>query len=293
MAPEARAGAPPDPRMDVYAVGVLLHQTDHRAPPRRTRSARLSAGVLVPIVRARDRRQPPAIAGRAPPSSTTRSQPPPQLPAAAPARRGPRPRRADLPPEEQSWQRAVALVLAGATAVALYALLVSVTPRTLDAGDTLPFVTLGAEPRPGGRLFTRARFETWPVLAAATAFAVALAAYGLLRRHWRRSGLDLAMPDRPLPATSSLLALAAAIVAACSSFAWGSTAGGISVSAATCQSWAVSSSSAMVYQLWMGVLEARRMARPLRREPLLWLAVGLSLFPPLISLARILTGQAP
>ena len=36
-----------------------------------------------------------------------------------------------------------------------------------------------------------------------------------------------------------------------------------------------------------------RTARLLRREPLLWLAVGLSLFPPIVSFARILAGRAP
>ena len=49
----------------------------------------------------------------------------------------------ELPADELSWMRAVALTLAGATAVALYALLVSVTPRVHAPGDTLPFVVLG------------------------------------------------------------------------------------------------------------------------------------------------------
>ena len=50
---------------------------------------------------------------------------------------------------------------------------------------------------------------------------------------------------------------------------------------------------AVVYQLWMGVLEARRTGRAMRREPLLWLAVALALFPPIVAFARLVAGQAP
>ena len=289
MAPEARAGAPPDPRMDIYAVGILLHQLiTGRLPDEALGALPPELAAIVRRAIAANPRDRWASAAELDDALAAASL---RLPVAAPARPTPT-SGADLSPEEQSWQRAVALVLAGATAVALYALLVSVTPRTLDAGDTLPFVTLGAEPRPGGQLFTRARFETWPVLAAATAFAVALAAYGLLRRHWRRSGLDLAMPDRSLPATNSLLALAAAIVALFF-FRLGLDRGGHQRLSSYVPVLGGLLELGVVYQLWMGVLEARRTARPLRREPLLWLAVGLSLFPPLISLARILTGQAP
>jgi len=258
MAPEARAGAPPDPRMDVFAVGVLLCQL---------------------------------ITGRFPDAALD-ELPPSLAPLVRTTRAPTTPRVAALAPEEQSWQRAVALVLAGATAVALYALLASVTPRTLDVGDTLPFVTFGAEPRPGGRVFTRARFETWPVLAAAGAIALALGAYGLIRRHWRQAGVDLPAPDRPLPATRPLLALAAVIVTVF--FIW----------LALDRSGASQASSyvpvlggvlelGVVYLFWMGVLEGRRTGRGLRREPLFWLALCLSLFPPLVSFARMLAGRAP
>jgi serine/threonine-protein kinase len=290
MAPEARAGAPPDPRMDVYAVGVLLHQLiTGRLPDDALGSL---PAELAPIVRRaiapdpRDRWAGAAELDDALAAAVAR------FPVARSARRPTAVSAADLPPEEQSWQRAVALVLAGATAIALYALLVSVTPRTLDAGDALPFVTLGAEPRPGGRLFTRARFETWPVLAAATAFAVALAAYGLLRRHWRRSGLDVATPERPLPATRSLLALAGVIMAGFF-LRLGLDGAGLQRLSSYMPVLGGVLELGMVYLLWVGVLESRRTARLLRREPLLWLAVGLSLFPPIVSFARILAGRAP
>jgi serine/threonine-protein kinase len=288
MAPEARAGAPPDPRMDVFAVGVLVYQLvtgrlpnaalDGLPPP------------LAPVVRRATAADPAARWSSAAELGAALAAAAAALPADAAG--AATPRVAPLAPEEQSWQRAVALVLAGATAVAIYALLASVTPRTLDVGDTLPFVTFGAEPRPGGRVFTRARFETWPVLAAAGAIALALGAYGLIRRHWRHAGVDLPAPDRPLPATRPLLGLAAVIVAV------------FFVRLALDRSGASQASSyvpvlggvlelAVVYLFWMGVLEGRRTGRGLRREPLFWLALGLSLFPPLVSFARMLAGRAP
>jgi hypothetical protein len=49
----------------------------------------------------------------------------------------------------------------------------------------------------------------------------------------------------------------------------------------------------MVYLVWVAVLEALRTARPLRREPWLWLAALISLLPPLISSLRLLRGGQP
>ena len=289
MAPEARAGAPPDPRMDVFAVGVLLCQLiTGRFPDAALDELPPS---LAPLVRRATAADPAARWSSAAELGAALAAAAAALPVGT-TRAPTTPRVAALAPEEQSWQRAVALVLAGATAVALYALLASVTPRTLDVGDTLPFVTFGAEPRPGGRVFTRARFETWPVLAAAGAIALALGAYGLIRRHWRQAGVDLPAPDRPLPATRPLLALAAVIVTV------------FFIRLALDRSGASQASSyvpvlggvlelGVVYLFWMGVLEGRRTGRGLRREPLFWLALCLSLFPPLVSFARMLAGRAP
>ncbi|MFY0575772.1 hypothetical protein ACN28S_16690 [Cystobacter fuscus] len=49
-----------------------------------------------------------------------------------------------------------------------------------------------------GRWVTKASFETGPILGAVAGLAVALAAYGLLRRHWRQEGLDAPAPELPL-----------------------------------------------------------------------------------------------
>jgi serine/threonine-protein kinase len=292
MAPEARAGAPADPRMDVFAMGVLIHQMITGRLPDGT-LAGLPAP-LVPIVRratATDPRDRWADAGALRAALAAAAA---QLPedARAPASSAAADAGAALPPDEQIWQRAVALVLAGATAVALYAVLASVTPRTLDPGDALPFVSFGTETRADGRVFTRARFETWPTLAAAGAFAVALATYGLLRRHWRHAGLDRPTPERKLAATRAVLLLAVANVAlfvvrqaferagARAVVTYIPVLGGLL-------------ELMMVYQVWIAVLEARRTGRLLRREPMLWIGVALSLAPPAVSFARMMSGRAP
>src|SRR5262249_40679118 len=111
----------------------------------------------------------------------------------------------ELPPEEGIWRGAVALLAAVATAVALAAALVSLTPRTMSADDALPFTTFGNLPLAHGKVLTRARFEGWPTPGAAVAIAVALAAYALLRRHWRVAGFERHAPDRPLAGARRVL----------------------------------------------------------------------------------------
>jgi serine/threonine-protein kinase len=302
MPPEARAGAPPDPRMDVFAVGVLIHQMITGEPPDRAAGASAALpAALAAIVRRAMAPDPRERWASATQMLAALAAAAPEL-AAAPATPGPGARVAAgaaaaaatlaLPPEEQSWLRAVALVLAGATAVALYAFMVSVMPRTMDPGDALPFVTFGAEVRPDGRVFTRARFETFPTLAAAGAFAVALAAYGLLRRHWRNAGLDLPDPERPLPATRAVLAIAAANTVLFVARVMIERAGFrvlwmyIPVLGGVLE-------LGMVYYVWLAVLEARRTGRLLRREPLLWFGAAVSLLPPVVSFTRMLAGHPP
>ena len=291
MAPEARGGAPPDPRMDVFAVGVLLtHMISGRHPG--PGSATLPDPLAAVIARATaiDPRLRPADAGalraellRLAPLGT------PAAAATAPATTP----TGDLPPDEQSWIRAVALTLAGATAVALYALLASVTPRVHAPGDTLPFVVLGEEHLADGRIATRARFETWPTLAAAGAFAVALAAYGLLRRHWRHAGVELAAPDRPLRATRALVWVTVAIVGLFVGRLIFLALGLPAVGASYVPVVGGTLELVMVYLAWMAVLEAQRTRRLLRREPLLWVSVLLCLVPPAITFLRLLAGLPP
>ena len=143
MAPEARAGARPDPRMDVYAVGALLsHMLTGRHPDGG------AAGVERRIA-ARCPRRWRAVIARA----TAVDPGAPHTRRADAGRRAGRARRAargrrrriafDLPPEERVWRGAVALLAAVATAVALYAALVSLTPRAMAADDAIPFTAFG------------------------------------------------------------------------------------------------------------------------------------------------------
>ena len=175
MAPEARAGARPDPRMDVYAVGALLaHMLTGRHPdadggrPRR-------AAASPPV--------PPAIAAVI--ARATAVDPARRTPGRQDAgRRAGRARRAVQGDAARGLRAAARGARRGAarsrcwravaTAVALYAALVSLTPRTMSADDAIPFTAFGNQPLANGRVLTRARFEVWPTLGAAVAIAIAL-----------------------------------------------------------------------------------------------------------------------
>ena len=195
MPPEARAGAPADARSDVFAIGILLQEMlgVSEGAPSRLR-ARLEAIARHASAAEASERYPDAVAllraldGDAQP-----------LPSASPT---------PLLAEQQSWLRAAALILAGATAVSFYALLLSVTPRTLAVEETLPLAVFEAQRLADGRLASRARFETWPTLWAAAAWAVALVVYGALRGQWRRAQLESVAPEQPVPQVGAVLRMA-------------------------------------------------------------------------------------
>jgi eukaryotic-like serine/threonine-protein kinase len=268
MAPEARAGAPVDSRVDIFALGVMLQEM-------------LVGSVESPQLAALE-----AVARRACASDpAARYGSAAELARALGGSKAPEAASHALHAEEQSWLRAVALTLAGATAVSLYAALRSVTPRILDASENLPFAVFEAQRLPDGRLATRARFETWPTLWAAAAWAVAIVAYGLLRGHWRRAGLEVATPEQPLASTRLVVRMALVL-------------NGLFVLHLLLELSSLRSllvyipilggvlELGMVYLVWTAVLEALRTQRPLRREPLLWLAALCSLLPPAVSSLR-------
>jgi tRNA A-37 threonylcarbamoyl transferase component Bud32 len=284
MAPEARAGARPDPRMDVYAVGALLqHMLTGRHPDGGSRppmdgTTRMPAAIAAVIARAMavDPAQRIADAKTLGDELTALATHFKTAPRAA----------VDLPPEERVWRGAVALLAAVATAVALYAVLVSLTPRTMAADDAVPFTAFGNQTLPDGRVLTRARFETWPTLGAAVAIAIALAAYGLLRRHWRATGLERPTPDRPLEGARRVLRMGLVLLAL---FLVGEVLRHRGAIAATyipvvggCLE------LIMLYRFWDAALEAKQTSRSLTREPLLWLGLALSLFPPMFRIGLLL-----
>jgi hypothetical protein len=288
MAPEARAGAPPDPRMDVFAVGALLKHMLTGHHPDGGEAARDRYPATVPTA-------PPAIsaviarataiepAARTADAKTLGAE----LTALAARFKAAPQATFDLPPEERVWRGAVALLAAVATAVALYAALVSLTPRTMATDDAIPFTAFGNQPLGNGRVLTRARFEVWPTLGAAVALAIALAAYGLLRRHWRTSGLERHAPDRPLAGSRRVLRLGVGLFAlfvlhqllprtgAAAVVSYIPVIGGCL-------------ELLMLVRFWDAALEAGQTARSLAREPLLWLGLALALFPPTYNLALLI-----
>jgi len=268
MAPEARLGAPSDARGDVFAIGILLQEMLGSVQNARLEAVARRASAVEPHER---------FASAA------------ELLAALD---GAAPKHTPLPIDEQSLLRAVALTLAGATAVSIYAFLVSITPRVLEAGDALPFIVFDGQRLADGRLVTRARFETWPTLGAAAAWAVALVAYGLLRAHWRRAGLETYEPEQPLTATRPVLRLAIILntlfalrlllehTALRPAIIYVPILGGLL-------------ELGLVYLVWGGVLEAQRTSRQLAREKVLWASAAISLIPPLTSAYWLWRGQAP
>ena len=286
MAPEARAGARPDPRMDVYALGALLRHMLTGRHPDAADAADVAGGsgalggggapAVPPAIAAVIARATAVDPARRTPDAKTLGE---ELAAlAAQFKKAPQ-AAFDLPPEERVWRGAVALLAAVATAVALFAALKSLVPRTMSAEDTLPFTAFGTQTLGDGRVLTRARFEVWPTLGAALAVAIALATYGLLRRHWRDAGVERHLPDRPLAGARRVLRIGVGLfllfllhqllarrgAAAATNY--------IPVIAGTIE-------LAMVYLFWDAVLEAQQTHRSLAREPLLWLGLALALFPP-------------
>ncbi len=267
MAPEASRGAPSDARADVFALGVLLRELLADVAPSVSRDRLLGVAERACRAEPEERFADAAELGKA-----LRGAPTP----------------APLSADEESFIRAVALTLAGATAVSLFALLVSVTPRTLEAAEQLPFIVFDAQRLADGRVFTRARFEIWPTLSAAAVWVVALAAYGALRSHWRRARLEVPEPERPLD-LRALVRLALVM-------------NGLFVVHLALQNTSLRPAVVylpvlggvlelgMVYLVWVAVLEAHRASRLLRREPWLWLSAASSLIPPGFTAVRLLSG---
>lgn len=280
MAPEARAGGAADARCDVFAVGVLLREMLAPGPtsPLRSRLEAIAqrASELDPKNRYRDAVE--LLQALEQGAEPTR--------VATPVVN------AGLPAEHQSWLRAVALTLAGATAVSLYAFLASVTPRTLEANEALPLAIFEGQRLADGRLATRARFETWPTLWAAGAWAVALVAYGLLRGQWRAAGLEVVTPEQPVAAVRPVIRMAFVLNALFGLH--------LLLERSALRSLVIyipilggMLELGMVYLVWVAVLEALRTSRPLRREPWLWAAAAISLIPPVVSSVRLLRGGQP
>jgi len=284
MAPEARAGGPPDPRMDVYSFAVLAHEVLTGRLPEAGKTA--LPGALARVLeqalgeRPEDRPESVEACWRA-------------LEAAWPSHAAAldRPDPAVLPPEEQSWAQAVAVLETLATAVVLWAILLSVTPRVLPPGAVEPLIMV-AEALPDGRVVSRARFETGPTLAAVAMVAIGVGGYGLLRRHWLESGLLRPSPGRPIAVSRRVPVLGLMALALYGGRLLLESRGHRAFSPYAPILGGVIE-IAVLYHVWLAVLEAWRRSRPLARERLLWLGLGLALVPPVLDLLGYLARWRP
>ncbi|HET7545421.1 MAG TPA: serine/threonine-protein kinase [Polyangiaceae bacterium] len=283
MSPEARSGARPHPTTDIYALGILLREmltgttlpsSGKFSPPVRELIARATAELpgerfqgLSELVVALDALPAWSADGK---FTDARSS-----------------SHAELPPEERSWLQAVSLAFAAANAMALYAFVLSFTPRVLSQNEPVPMIAFGVRPLADGHVYTRARFETWPTLTAGVAFAVALASYGVLRGHWRKAGLDGSDEKRPIASAHSVLKLGLALLLlfvvhrAIERHAAVTWAAYLPVFGGTLE-------FVLLYLVWLTLLEAARCQRPLHREYRLWLGLWLGLIPPVVTFIRVL-----
>ncbi len=274
MAPEVFSGAPPAPAMDVFSVGALLRELVTGKPPVGELGA-LPMG-LETVVKKAMASEPverfPSMRAFAdalerwllPPTSVL-----------------------ELPTDERLWMRAVALVQTCSIAAVLYAGLLSLTPRVLPADDVPPLVSLGTRVLDDGRVFTRARFETVPILISLACFGGALAVTAMLRRHWRREGLDVPKPDVPLQQSRWVLLLGAAALGiyGLRNLAMGAAGvepARISFVPVVGGLWLLTVWYAAAYTL----LECQRVGRPFLKEPKVWVGLFLAAIPPFVDGVR-------
>jgi hypothetical protein len=289
LAPEAARGAPPHPSMDVFALGVLFAvMLTGKLPEPKLQGIPVTLRPLLHRMLALDPAERPKD-GRALLDELDRIAPNLQRPRSSVESTSDS---SGLPADELSLLRAVALTLAGATALSLYAFLVSVTPRAIKSDEMMAFIVFGAEPLADGRVLTRARFETAPTLIAAGGWVVAFAAYGMLRRHWRHNQLETPAPNRRLSETRAVLGMAL-FLNLMFALRFALQHAGYTGVAVYMPVFGGVAELIMLYLVWSAVLEARRVSRPLTREYLLWTGLALSLLPPVTSFITVLAGGEP
>jgi serine/threonine-protein kinase len=151
---------------------------------------------------------------------------------------------------------------------------------------------VGGERLADGRVVSRARFETGPVLAAMAALVVGLATFAHLRDRWRAAGLDRPERDEPIAASRNVLIIGIVAILTAAARRLLSTHGLTSVALYAPLVGGVMEALALFF-FWSAVLEAVRRGRPLRREAALWTGAGLCLVPPITELVSYFAAWRP
>ncbi len=283
LAPEALQGAPPDPRRDIYAVGVTLYEVTTGKLPLGTFEPPPKA--VEPIVRR-------ALASDPAKRYATADDMRADVEAARAALAGSATAgSADLPEDELTWMRIVAVVHAISAFLIFFAALECLRLKP-DTPDKPPVVMAYSVQLANGMWRTYARFETLYVLPALATLIPSLAAYGVLRWHWRVAGLEKHTPERIVPASRAVLAcgvLAMIVYGVRLAFeAAGHTWPGKAVIIP-----GAAIEFAMLYFFSLTILEAWRTRRSLAREWRAWVGATLSLIPPFTHMLADMTKGLP
>lgn len=271
VAPEILRGEPASETSDVYSLGVMLY---------RVATGKLPVGHFEPAPGALD-----AICRKAMQTDPARryANVREMKRALEVARASFGTNVSELSAAERQWLRAVAVLHAVATAMMGWALLLSITPRSFERSENAAIVISEAASLTSG--VSLARFEPWPTFAACVAIAIALLSQGFLRRHWAQNALDREAPDVPLRESKTLLAIGVSCIAIVTIRNLSAPHGLLHLIGRYASFYGALLELLAMYVFWHGVLEAIRRGRSLRREPLLWAGVVLTLLPPSVALA--------
>ncbi|MEM6731594.1 MAG: serine/threonine-protein kinase [Myxococcota bacterium] len=268
LPPEARVGAEPNPRWDVFALGVLLREMLTGTPDGDLSGHSTSLRALV--------------------SRATDPQPLERFANASEFRAALLSLRSKggldtLPPEYPSLAAAASLAATVASACVLWVIYLSFSPEAIPKAEVRPLLMLTAGELGEGRVRVLAQFRIGPTLLAALAVSVMLAGYGGIRRYWRVHGLERESPNTRIARSRTVLALGVfqtcayagrVVLLDGSTFAAFIPVLGGLVELVT------------LWFFWITLLEMQRIGRPWHREWPLWVGLGFALVPPVADMAR-------